>query len=306
MRRPTHRHADGGLYVLVATDVSGKAVEGSDWFENGVLYEGEDGKTRWTSKQRWETRFVELDWTTEPMMLTQVEVSDVNDGWSAGFTFSVQEAGDLRHMLITAGPGQNSNLARDWLDWMKRVLTNMAEAVTEGLHIRDNDFPDMLGDVAAFHAKFGQEYLGKPRLLPDDLFDFRTKFHHEETTEYADEQPKLLNAIERQDRRDIIHHLELQLDALCDAVWVVLGTADLQFNRRIFFEAWKRVVKANMAKVKVEVKDDGSRNAEDSGRAPKYDIGKPKGWEAPSHRDLLVDNAIFDEIFNTSPEAENV
>jgi hypothetical protein len=122
---------------------------------------------------------------------------------------------------------------------MKTVLRAQADMVSKGLHVRDHDFPDLLGDVNAFHAKFGQEYLGKPRMLPDDLHDFRVKFHDEETHEYRDEYPRLVDAVERKDRRDILNALELQLDALCDAIWVVLGTADLQFGRKVFFEAWR-------------------------------------------------------------------
>jgi len=172
--------------------------------------------------------------------------------------------------------------------------------IVKGLHLRDHDFPDYMGDVSAFHAKFGQEYLGKPRMLPQDLHDFREKFHAEETEEYRDEYPKLVDAVERRDRRDIINCLELQLDALCDAIWVLFGTADLQFGRAAFNEAWRRVVTANMAKVR---KDQATDGHEDSGRKPKYDIVKPSGWEAPDHRDLVQDNAIFDEIF-TAPAEE--
>jgi hypothetical protein len=82
----------------------------------------------------------------------------------------------------------------------------------------------------------------------------------------------------------------------------VLGTADLQFGRKAFFEAWRRVVTANMAKVRVEVKEDGERNCADTGRVAKFDIGKPAGWVAPDHRDLVQDNAIFDELFGEPPE----
>lgn len=211
----------------------------------------------------------------------------------ASFSFHVSQAGDVRHMLITAGPMPSNTLKAEERDWLKRVLVCQAEAATKGLHIRDHDVPDLLGDVNAFHAKFGQEYLGKPRQLPQDLHDFRTKFHDEETHEYRDEYPKLCDAVVREDRRDIVNALELQLDALCDAVWVVLGTADLQFGRKVFFDAWKRVVKANMAKVIATDDPD----AKDSGREIKYDIRKPAGWEAPDHRDLVSDNEIFDELF---------
>jgi len=226
----------------------------------------------------------------------QIEVLSLEEEVVARFTYHLEEAGDVRHMLISAaefdrGPQDHHT------HWMKTVLRAQADMVTKGLHVRDHDFPDLLGDVNAFHAKYGQEYTGKPRALPHDLFDFRVKFHDEETNEYRDEQINLLDAIQRKDRRDILNSLELQLDALCDAVWVLLGTADLQFGRKAFFEAWRRVVKANMAKVRVEVAEDGTRNSEETGRAPKYDIGKPPGWTAPDHRDLISDNAIFDEVF---------
>jgi predicted HAD superfamily Cof-like phosphohydrolase len=230
-----------------------------------------------------------------------VEVLNLEDEVVVRYTFSVEEAGDVRQMLVSAAGVRGKTPDHDD-HWMKMVLLAQADMVTKGLHIRDHDFPDLLGDVNAFHAKFGQEYTGKPRMLPADLHDFRVKFHDEETHEYRDEYPKLVDAVERKDRRDILNTLELQLDALCDAIWVVLGTADLQFGRKVFFEAWKRVVAANMAKVRVEVKDDGERNCAETGRAAKFDIGKPAGWVAPDHRDLVQDNAIFDELFGEPPE----
>lgn len=220
----------------------------------------------------------------------------------ASYTFKVEEAGDVRRMLISAASVAGKHAHREHEHWMNMVLLAQADMVTKGLHIRDHDFPDLLGDVNAFHAKFGQEYVGKPRMLPADLHDFRTNFHDEETHEYRDEYPKLADAVERKDRRDILNTLELQLDALCDSIWVVLGTADLQFGRKVFFEAWKRVVAANMAKVRVEVKDDGERNCAETGRAAKFDIGKPPGWTAPDHQDLVTDNAIFDEVFGVAEE----
>lgn len=218
----------------------------------------------------------------------------------ARFTFSIGDAGDVREMIVRAAPmGSSNRTPHEFLGWMKLVFQAQAEAVTEGLHVRDHDFPDLIGDVAAFHAKFGQEYQGKPRLLPQDLHEFRVKFHEEETTEYSVEYDKLVDGIEDRDRREILHRLEKQLDALADAAWVVLGTADLQFGRKIFYEAWRRVVKANMAKV---MKQEAEEGHVDSGRAPKYDIVKPAGWLPPDHSDLIEDNAIFDEIFAEAPE----
>lgn len=229
-----------------------------------------------------------------------IAIADDQGDEVARFTFEVERAGDLVTMIVRAGTTQSHRVPSEFMDWMKRVFVAQAEAVGQGLHLRDHDFPDLIGDVNAFHAKFGQEYLGKPRQLPADLHDFRVKFHDEETHEYRDEYPKLCDAIVREDRRDIVNTLELQLDALVDSAWVILGTADLQFGRKVFIEAWKRVVKANMAKVRKDAAEDGHK---DSGREAKYDIVKPAGWEAPDHRDLVSDNAVFDELF-TEPEAE--
>jgi predicted HAD superfamily Cof-like phosphohydrolase len=295
--RPTHRHPDGGVYEYVES-CSHKDDSTGEWVK-GVAYRGEDGKLRSTSEARWKDRFEPL--TLEVTNERCIELMDDEDNMVASFVFRVEEAGDIRHMLITAGPGAGKRLGTQEQSWIKRVLLAQADMITQGLHIREHDFPDLIGDVAAFHAKFGQEYTGKPRQLPADLHEFRVKFHDEETHEYRDEYPKLCDAITRQDRRDIMNTLELQLDALCDAAWVILGTADLQFGRKAFYEAWRRVVKANMAKVLAT--DDP--NAQDSGREVKYDIRKPAGWEAPDHRDLVADNAIFDEIFGLpSPDVE--
>lgn len=294
----THRHADGGFYKFEEPQ-SGKHPETGEWVE-GVAYRGDDGGLRWTDNQRWADRFEELPPSRFQDQQT-VEVKDEEGVIVASFTFHIEEASDVRHMLVRAAEHKGGK--SDDHHWMKMVLLAQADMVSKGLHIREHDFPDLIGDVAAFHAKFGQEYTGKPRILPEDLHDFRVKFHEEETHEYRDEYPKLRGAVVEKDRRDILHSLETQLDSLCDAVWVVLGTADLQFGRRIFYAAWRRVVEANMAKVKVEVKDDGDRNCAETGRAAKYDIGKPAGWLPPDHSDLLGDNAIFDELFGPVPEA---
>src|ERR1700760_3714109 len=108
---------------------------------------------------------------------------------------------------------------------------------------------DMMADIVAFHVKFDHGVGPKPRVLPTDLFDFRHKFHLEEISEYAAEQEILED--ERSmggfhDRDRVIESLDNQLDALCDAAWVILGTAEVQFGADRFREAWARVVKANM------------------------------------------------------------
>jgi predicted HAD superfamily Cof-like phosphohydrolase len=112
-------------------------------------------------------------------------------------------------------------------------------------------------DIKDFHEKFGLVYDGPPRSLPEDLGAFRTNFLIEETDEY----------ILAEKRAD-------QLDALVDLVYVAMGTAYLHgYN---FDEAWRRVHKANMAKIRGP-----------SARSDKYDLLKPEGWQAPDHGDLV-------------------
>lgn len=295
MFTPTHRHADGGLYEYLGPQ-KGKSNEGIDVWENGVAYRNEEGMLFWTNDDRWAHRFEEI----RPIDSRDVILWDDQNMSVATFRFEMVEATDIYHMIVRAGPGGKTNISQEFLDWMKRVFKAQAEMVAQNLHIRDHDFPDLIGDVNAFHAKFGQEYVGKVRQLPEDLHDFRVKFHDEECTEYVDEYVRLGDAIIRKDRRDIITALEKQLDSLVDAAWVILGTADLQFGRKAFIEAWRRVVRANMAKVIAT--DDP--NAEDSGREIKYDIRKPAGWLPPDHRDLVEDNAIFDDLFGVPQDIE--
>jgi len=291
--KPTHQHADGGLYRYEGPQ-SAKHPDNNEWIA-GIQYVGEDGKSRWTTKSRWDKRFKQLP-EFEPVDQQLIDATDEEGNVIASFSFEVEQAGDVRYMLIKA-----AELCEKKGDhYLAAVIKSQSEMVTQGLHIRFSDFPDMIGDVNAFHAKFGQEYTGKIRMLPRDLHEFRTKFHDEETGEYSQEYENLVDAVTRQDRRDIINALELQLDALVDAAWVILGTADLQFGRQPFIEAWRRVVTANMAKVKKEV--GVNQGTEDSGREEKYDIVKPAGWVAPDHRDLVQDNGIFDELFGTVEE----
>ena len=94
------------------------------------------------------------------------------------------------------------------------------------------------------------------------------------------------------------------LDALVDLQYVLLGTAHLMgFNTDAkivkqvqetpdempkpwsfvvnrFEEAWDRVQKANMTKVR-------TKNPADSKRKSEYDVVKPEGWEPPQLHDLV-------------------
>jgi predicted HAD superfamily Cof-like phosphohydrolase len=150
---------------------------------------------------------------------------------------------------------------------------------------------DFVGDIAEFHQRFGLEYLGKPRLLPDDVQLFRFKFLHEELEEYRTAVDQGRNRLtpdipQLQLSHDVTGDLEHSLDALVDLVYVAIGTAYLHgFD---FREAWRRVHKANMVKVR-------ARDASESKRGSTIDVIKPPGWRAPSHFDLVCDHAHLKE-----------
>lgn len=190
------------------------------------------------------------------------------------------ERADIVHRLDTA-----AELEQD--HHCKTVLKAQADMVRKGLHERNlEEVPDFMGDITQFHQFFGLEYSGKPRMLPPGLFEFRHKFMIEEIEEYAEEQETLEKAIAATDDRDIINSLEKQLDGLVDEVYVVLGTAYLQFGPSIFNHAWRRVHAANMKKERAEADEDAR-----SHRDTAFDVVKPEGWVAPTHRDLVEDHA---------------
>jgi predicted HAD superfamily Cof-like phosphohydrolase len=139
-------------------------------------------------------------------------------------------------------------------------------------------------DIAAFHNKFGLAYNGPPRALPKDLRSFREDFIREEFREYvtAGHALSILTTPDdgHLDEAEIAKHLEDQLDALVDMVYVILGAAYLHGYELKWQEAWNRVHEANMKKVRA--------NAENtSTRSQAFDVVKPKGWVAPDHSDLV-------------------
>jgi predicted HAD superfamily Cof-like phosphohydrolase len=144
-----------------------------------------------------------------------------------------------------------------------------------------------MADVEAFHRKFNLGYLGRPRVLPAALADFRERFMREELTEYEQNAAGAQNELGHSDlfnpdEANLTFHLEEMLDALVDLTYVVLGTSIYHgFN---FREAWRRVHAANMKKIKAV-------NEQQSVRKSLHDVVKPDGWQPPSHADL-VENHI--------------
>lgn len=130
-------------------------------------------------------------------------------------------------------------------------------------NVNDQLFNPMMECIQEFHEKFGLEYKGPPRYLDIDLHEFRLKFMVEELNEYVDARADL--------------NLEKQLDALVDLMYVALGTAYLHgFD---IAEAFYRVHKANMNKVRAS-------HEEDSTRKSMFDVVKPEGWVPPFLKDL--------------------
>ncbi len=162
--------------------------------------------------------------------------------------------------------------------WMLGWFANAIEAGRSAG--RKSQF-DPVRDIENFHEKFELAYHGLPRALPLNLGEFRHKFAQEELDEYKHQMSPLSDAI-IVGSSDVVPLLEEQLDALVDLVYVALGTSYLHgFN---FREAWRRVHNANMMKVR-------ARTASESKRGSTYDVVKPPGWVAPSHRDLVEQNA---------------
>ena len=145
---------------------------------------------------------------------------------------------------------------------------------------------DRLADVSSislvsqFHCKFGLQYSGAPRMLPNDILTLRLKRLQEELDEYSRAVVHFKRAELTNDREEMAAQLEQMLDALVDLKYVVEGTADLHGFTPIFNQAFGRVHAANMRKERAV-------KAEDSKYGSTVDIIKPKGWEAPQLADLL-------------------
>lgn len=122
---------------------------------------------------------------------------------------------------------------------------------------------DLMQCIIDFHEKFGIEYNGPVRKLPHDLRQFRLGCSCEEILEYDD-------------AKDIPH----EIDALIDGIYFALGTIHLQgITKDKFYEAFLRVHRANMNKVRSSEQLPGKR------KSP-FDVVKPVGWIAPDIRDL--------------------
>lgn len=157
---------------------------------------------------------------------------------------------------------------------------------------RPTDDFDPVADVEAFHKKYGLEYVGRPRVLENELAEFRRKFLKEEYKEYSEHMYQAIYYLALRQSDKLPEHLEGMLDALVDLVYVALGNAYMHgFN---FREAWRRVHDANMKKER-------ATRLADTRRGSLYDVVKPAGWRAPSHFDLVVNHAHQGDDNGTPP-----
>lgn len=122
-------------------------------------------------------------------------------------------------------------------------------------------------DVVEAHKKFGIVYEGPPRLLPNDVAQFRRNREIEELDEF--EEARLAG--------DIVKCF----DAILDEMYYLLGKAQLcGFTPEMLEQGWKRIHEANMAKVPVTSEHPGRDGC-------KQDFIKPPGWKAPFHYDII-------------------
>lgn len=179
---------------------------------------------------------------------------------------------------------------REWALCHANMIYRIGDDMDSVLHF----VTDYTRDIGDFHRRFGLEYDGPPRVLPQELRQFRISFMAEELCEYAgvdDTTKKLIQSALVSSSNHIIP-LEDQFDALIDLQYVLLGTSHL--HGFPFKEGWARVHGANMTKVRAQ-------KAEDSNRLSTFDVVKPPGFVPPDLTDLVrtPDLARADE--GTSP-----
>jgi predicted HAD superfamily Cof-like phosphohydrolase len=132
---------------------------------------------------------------------------------------------------------------------------------------------DVFADVEKFHEKYNLAYDGKPRFLPEELRRFRQDFMNEELDEYLTHDAQAFRAMAEGDNAEFVHQMAMMLDSLMDLVYITIGTGYMHgYDMR---EAWARIHRANMAKVRAEVSSDSKRGST-------WDVVKPPGWEPPS------------------------
>lgn len=126
-------------------------------------------------------------------------------------------------------------------------------------------------DLLEFITKFKMPLRDEPGMMDPTLAIERLGLLQEELIEYEGALDQLLIEPTAEDLADL-------LDAMVDMIYLLHGTAIMMgFD---VDEAWRRVHRANMAKVP-------TRNL-DNKRKSRYDVKKPPGWKSPDLLDLVV------------------
>lgn len=167
---------------------------------------------------------------------------------------------------------------RDWAVQHAHIIYRIGDDMEKILHY----LCDPVRDIEDFHHKFGIAYSGRPRHLDEDLENFRVKFLVEELCEYVgqtDTITKLIQAaIVTRPEDDAPPIMVDQFDALIDLAYVLFGT--LHLHGFPFRQAWARVHRANMTKIRAP-------SAADSKRQHSSDVIKPPDFVPPDLSDLL-------------------
>lgn len=139
------------------------------------------------------------------------------------------------------------------------------------------DHTDYFNDVRLFHEKFGLSIHPStaPRLLDQEVFNFRLRFLEEETIEFI--------------RNHTHGNLAEAGDALVDLVYVALGTAHMMGLP--FDLMWRLVQEKNMQKERAN-----GHNDPRSKRGSRLDVVKPAGWTPPDHRPI-IEKALRDHAY---------
>ena len=126
--------------------------------------------------------------------------------------------------------------------------------------------PNMIADVAAFHAKFGVPVLTKPTVPSAERVMLRCGLVTEEYSELVTAMGfRPYGAIESEPPVGPVD-LPETADAIADLIYVLIGTAH-EFGIPLA-EVWRRVQDSNMAKEGGATRPDGK-------------VLKPQGWMAP-------------------------
>jgi len=118
--------------------------------------------------------------------------------------------------------------------------------------------------VKQMHTQYGIQNNNRPSHLSAEEKDFRVACLQEELREYRESTT-----------------LEDELDSILDLIVFAFGTLERQGMLEIAEEAYKRIMKANMAK------ELGGTKQREGTPAFAIDLKKPAGWVAPNFDDLL-------------------